>query len=396
MTFGLDASRAFTPQRAGPENYSYYLIRSLLETGPDHRFRLYLRPDSSKSPDYDAFFRRQTTNNYELKTISWPFLWTQGGLAKACLRNPPDVLFVPAHTLPVIRRSDLPTVVTIHDLGAQYLAAYHQFPQKYYLNWSTIYSLRRATKIITVSQYTLDDVLKRNARDADSLAQKCQVIYEGYDREVYYPRSIDEISRVKEKYQVKGPYFYFQSTVQPRKNLVRLIQAFAKVCHDHSQGEAPQLVIAGKPGWLYSEIYDSPRRFNVTDKVKFLGYVGSVEEAAALMSGALAYIHPSLFEGFSLSILEAMACGVPVITAKVASIPEVGGQAVLYVDPYDVDDIAAKMAQVINFSPEARRSLVEKGLAQAANFSWEKAGEQTLSLLESMVTAPKGVSFRKL
>lgn len=177
MIIGFDASRAFVSEPTGTENYSLELLKSLLKIDRKNFYRIYVNPFNMSSRKE---IPRQARNdrgkrNYEFKPIWWPRLWTQGGLAWECLINPPDVLFIPAHTLPIIRRPNLKTVVTIHDLGAEYLPQYHQFPQKYYLNWSTIYAVKNATRIIAVSQNTKKDLITKLQCDA----QVIRVIYEG-------------------------------------------------------------------------------------------------------------------------------------------------------------------------------------------------------------------------
>ena len=464
MLIGIDCSRAFGNFWGGPESYSYYLIQAILRTPSSHTFRLYLPPNASQNPRYNSFFSGLDTStatlsvipdgdpacltavkelsypsrhpelsrsvkdplpredpsgsygpqddggsrvaqddggSYELREINWKRLWTQGGLALECLINPPDALFVPAHTLPMLRRPGLKTVVTVHDLGAEFLPNYHKFPQKYYLNTMTEYAVKNATRIIAVSNYTKQDIMSRFHPTGGKLpphpsgveAQKIQVIYEGYDRETFYPRSPQEINSVKKKLGIEGEYFLFVGTIQPRKNLVRLIEAFSQIVHGSElvvRSSAPSmnnkqrtmsLVLAGAPGWLNEEIYAAPKKFGVDGQVKFVGPVPH-NELPALISGSIAFVFPSLFEGFGLAPLEAMACGVPVIISNVTSLPEVGGEAALYVDPNSAQDIAGKMELVLTMSNADRESAVENGIAQAGKFSWEQAAAETLRVLE--------------
>jgi len=167
MVIGFDGSRAFGEERTGTENYSYQLLKALLQIDKKNTYRVYVR--SLPTTDYGL------PQNAEFKVINWSRLWTQGGLALECLLNPPDVLFVPAHTMPVFRLPGLKTVVTIHDLGAEYLPQYHQFPQKYYLNWSTEYVAKHARRIIAVSESTKSDLLIKLKCDGE----KIRVVYEG-------------------------------------------------------------------------------------------------------------------------------------------------------------------------------------------------------------------------
>jgi len=376
MLIGIDASRALSSQKAGPENYSFYLISEMLKLPSRHSFRLYF--SKTFKPIEDNFLKNINRDKLEIVRINWPKLWTQGGLALECYRRPPAVLFIPAHTIPLIRAKSLKTVVTIHDLGARFLPNYHKFPQKYYLNLTTEYSIKNATKLIAVSSYTKKDIVQKFSVAESKIA----VVYEGYDKEVYYPRSVREIHAAKEKFGLKGDYFFFQSTIQPRKNLVRLIEAFSLIVRKFNQREI-RLVLAGKPGWLYKEIYEAPEKYGVSQLVKFLGYLEDENDSASLMSGALAYVHPSLFEGFSITLLEAMACSVPVISSKLSSIPEVGGEALIYVDSYSVDDLVAKMTFVLEMGLFSRSEITSKGLARAAQFSWKEAASKTLKVLEA-------------
>lgn len=167
MRIGIDASRAFILQPTGTENYSLYLIKALAKIDRKNTYTLYVRRPLNALPP-----------NFHFKIIPWPYLWTQLGLALECLIHPPDVLFIPAHTMPLIRRPRLKTVVTIHDLGAEFLPEYHQYPQKLYLNKSTKYAVAHAVRIIAVSKSTKRDLIAKLGADA----KKISVIYEGYEK----------------------------------------------------------------------------------------------------------------------------------------------------------------------------------------------------------------------
>lgn len=169
MRIGIDASRAFTHQRTGTENYSLKLINALIRLDKKNDYTLYVK---------DTPLRRGLSlpKNFQYKVISLAYLWTQAGLALECLVNPPDVLFIPAHTMPILRHPSLKTVVTIHDLGSEYLPQHHKFPQKIYLNWSTIYAVRHATRLIAVSKNTKKDLIIK----LGCSPEKISVIYESY------------------------------------------------------------------------------------------------------------------------------------------------------------------------------------------------------------------------
>lgn len=351
MVIGFDASRAFIEGRTGTENYSFQLLKSLSEIDRKNNYIVYTR--SGITEDWPK--------NFKFKKIAWPRLWTQGGLALQTFKDRLDVLFVPAHTLPLLRRPGLKTVVTVHDLGSEYLPSMHQLKQRLYLSFMQKHQLQTATKIIAVSNHTKVDLIKRVGVDPE----KIQVIYEGFDKTLFKPSTNDQPKN----------YFLFVGTVQPRKNLERLIQAFSR------QSSVVSLIIAGSKGWLSDEIYELPKKLGIEDRVKFLGYVPD-KDLPALYSGAIAFTFPSLFEGFGLPILEAQACGCPVLTSNVSSMPEIAGKKAIYVDPYDVDDIVKGMnrLQAIGY----RQQLIKAGFENVSRFSWEKCAVETLEVLEKV------------
>ena len=379
MIIGFDASRAQIAKRSGVENYTLNLLRELLKVDQNNFYRLYVQPQAS------SFFSslESRASNFELRTISWPRLWTQAGLALECLLNPPDLLFVPAHTIPLIRRPGLKTVVTIHDVGFQ------EFLEQYQSRWWRLYggrisnfAARTATHVIAVSQSTKRDLIEK----LGVASEKITVVHEGVDHSRFAPNPKSHRSGGSPLADIPNPktdddYLLFVGTVQPRKNLVRLIEAFSIL---NSQFSTLNLVIAGKEGWLTEEIYAAPKKFGVEDKVKFLGYVPT-DEIVSLMRGARALVFPSLYEGFGLPVLEALVCGCPVVTSNVSSLPEVAGEAGILVDPYDTEEIARGIKKVLELSEEERQDLIREGLKQAQKFSWEKAARETREVFERIL-----------
>lgn len=376
MIIGFDASRAQLGQRAGPENYTYHLLEGLLRIDRKNFYRLYVQPPIS--PHFLSHLS-PPPSNFELKPISWPKLWTQGGLAGECLTRPPDVLFIPAHTIPLIRRPGLKTAVTIHDVGLQnYLAQYQRRWWRLYGGRISNFAARAATHVIAVSEST-----KRDLREKLGInPEKITVVYEGVDQNKFKVQSekckIDEVTR---NYGIEGEYLLFVGTIQPRKNLVRLIEAFQESLN--SQKSPTSLIIAGKKGWLSSEIYRAPKRCGVEDKVKFLGFVPT-DDIVLLMNGARALVFPSLYEGFGLPVLEALACGCPVVTSNLSSLPEVVGEVGFLVDPYRVDDIARGIREVLAMDEHKRGELIQGGLQRVKQFTWERCARETLEVLEKV------------
>lgn len=372
MIIGFDSSRAFLPKRSGTEEYSYQLLKALSKIDHKNEYIVYLRDARYEIRD------KKWPENFKFTVIKWLRLWTQGGLALQTFKDDLDVLFVPAHTLPIIRKRGLKTVMTVHDLGVEYLPQFHQLKQQLYLKYITRYQLRSATKIIAVSKATKEDLIKRAGIDP----KKISVVYEGYDKEKFKADRL--VSTLNHYDLVSGEYFLFVGTVQPRKNLERLIKAFRKELEDRRlMTDDLRLVIVGPRGWLSDDIYKLPKKLGIEKRVKFLGYVPD-EDMPIFYSGAIALLFPSLFEGFGLPILEAQACGCPVLTSNISSMPEVAGRGAIYVNPNSVDDIVEGMECVMD--QVSRVKLIKAGFENVKRFSWEKCARETLRVLEQVTS----------
>jgi len=390
MLIGIDASRAFFPYRTGTENYTWQLLLALAKLECKHTFRIYAKGNLKSQISNLKQIQNSNGRNskqFDFKIINWPYFWTQGGLALETWRHPVGVLFIPAHVIPFLKNPKVPAVVAVHDLGFEFLP-WHQNPiQRFYLS-KIIEKLRSqlATHIIAVSQATKKDLVGKLGVPEE----KITVVYEGVDRGKFKVQSSKfKVEEIKKKYKIEGDYILFVGTVQPRKNLVRLIKAFSQIIRDNSRSNSYkfvnlQLVIVGKRGWSADEIYQTPGQLGIADKVKFLDYV-SDNDLPALYAGAACFCLPSLKEGFGLPVLEAMACGTPVVISNTSSLPEVGGDAAIYVNPYDVDSIADGLGQVLSIDKVGYKCLVEKGLKQAQKFSWEECAKETVGVFEEVV-----------
>jgi glycosyltransferase involved in cell wall biosynthesis len=367
MLIGIDASRAAARERTGTENYSLHLIRHLLALESGHRYRLYF----NRPPSIGLF---PTTPDLELRVMPFPRLWTHGRLSWEMARQPPDVLFVPAHVLPLVHPRS--SVVTVHDLGYLHYPRAHPLLDRLYLDFSTRYNARAASRVIAVSQATKDDLVQHCGIEPG----KITVVYSGWDETKQPVEDKATIEKVKAGYGIRGDYVLYVGTLQPRKNLGRLLEAYATVRKQAKRGEAPCLVFAGRKGWLYEHITQQVERLGLETEVIFPGYVPQ-DDLPALLSGARLFVYPSLYEGFGLPVLEAMACGTPVLCSNVASLPEVAGDAALLVDPLDVKSIAEAMNRLLG-DEGLRAQLVERGYRQVRRFSWDRCARETLAVLE--------------
>lgn len=376
MLIGIDASRATVGQRTGTETYSRQLIRALIELRSEHRFRLYTNGAMHVPgvPELPAV---------AVRAIPFPRLWTHVRLSAEMLTRPPDVLFVPAHVLPLIhpRRS----VVTVHDLGYLRYPDAHRPADRRYLGWSTRWNATQATAVLADSQATKDDLVRAYGISPS----KIHVIYLGRDEALGPVRDPDMLAAAQERFGITGRYLLYVGTLQPRKNLARVIEAFGRLAADPALADV-QLVLTGKRGWLYDDLFALTARLGLIGRVIFPGYAADAD-LPALLSGAVAFVFPSLYEGFGFPVLEAGACEVPVITSNTSSLPEVAGDAALLVDPHDVDAIADAMARLIA-DPDLRADLIRRGRENIKRFSWEKCARETLAVLEAVGGGGDGVT----
>ena len=362
MLIAIDASRATRAQRTGTENYALRLIQALCalnaaRSTPD-KLSLYFR-DQPATGLFDPDQAAQTV-------IPFRRLWTHLRFAVALYHHRPDVTFVPAHTLPL--RFPGPGVVTIHDLGYLHFPEAHSRRQRWYLDQTTRYSAHRATLILADSAATKADLIAAYQIAPD----KIRVVYPGVDG--LFRATEARVAAVRTQYELPERYWLFVGTLQPRKNIVRLIAAYQQWRQQASEADkAIPLVLAGRRGWLADTLpLDSPG-------VLLLGYVADAD-IAAVYSGALALVFPSLYEGFGFPVIEAMCCGTPVLCSNTSSLPELAADAALRVDPLDIDAISTGMAKLAT-DPALRADLVERGYKQAARFSWQTAALQTLNAL---------------
>ena len=375
MHIAIDASRAARARPTGTEAYSWHLIRALHRARPDAAVTLYspapLPPDflplaRNDSRDIHAPRRR----GWQARCVPLPRLWTHLRLNLALRRDRPDLLFVPSHVIPVA--CPVPAVVTVHDLGYRYYPGAHRPLDRWYLEWTTRRHVRLAARLLADSQATRDDLCRHYAADP----ARVRVVYPGRDETLRRVSDPAALAAVRQRYGIQDDYLLYLGTLQPRKNLTRLVEAFAAVA------DRVQLVLAGQRGWLCDDLAAQAQRLGLAGRVILAGYVPP-EDKAALLSGALALVFPSLYEGFGMPVVEAMACGVPVLTSAVSSLPEVAGDAALLVDPLSTSAIAAGMSRLVA-DAGLRQALAERGTLQAQRFSWAEAARQVWEVFDSL------------
>ena len=362
MLIGIDGNEANVKNRVGSGQYAFELLKQFAKL-KDHHFLIYLK-------DKLVADLPKETSNFQYKVFGPSKLWTQIALPlKLTFGLKPDVFFSMAHYGP--RFSKVPYVVSIHDLSYLHYPSMFKKNDLYQLtNW-TKYSVKNSAHIIAVSKTTKDDIVKNYEVDP----AKITVTYEGYDQTRFKPHSKSKSDLVKSKYNIRKDYVIFIGTLQPRKNIERLIEAFNNLKFEIGN---LKLVIVGKKGWMYDQIFEKVKSFNLSQKVIFTDYVPD-DELPALISGAKAYVLPSLWEGFGIPVIETQACGVPVVVSNTSSLPEIVGESGILVDPEDINSIAAGIKKALN--PKAKPGLVKKGFANIKRFSWQTCAHKTLIVL---------------
>lgn len=419
MIIGIDGNEANVQRRVGIGEFAFELLKQFENSQFSNlNFRVYLKDKPREDLPVES-------KNWRYRIIGPRKLWTQLALPLDLYfyKPRPNVFFSPTHYAP--RFSPVPTVVSVMDLSYIHYPEMFRKNDLYQLrNW-TSYSVKRAEKVITISRSSKNDIISYYKVQKE----KVMIVYPGVKEisNFQFPPAgqagqISSMDKLKKKYKIDGEYILFVGTLQPRKNIIRLIEAFSKVSDSSSKVRGPkagtvarhphptssgallsagarwgpptratrtsfdldllQLVIIGKKGWMYEDTLGAPKRFGIENRVKFLDFVPD-EDMPSLYQNAVCFVLPSLYEGFGLPVLEAMKYGCPVLASNVSSLPEAGGDAALYFDPENSDDIAEKIGRVVG-DEKLRKAMVQKGFERVKKFSWKKAAQETLAVLEEV------------
>lgn len=357
MIIAIDGYEANVFNRVGIGRYAFEILSHIYALKPKHFFRIYL--PSEALPDMP-----KETSRWQYRIVKPKTLWTFFGLPSALIKDKPtaNVIFSPTHYIP--RFISIPRVMALMDVSYLLYPEMFRAQDLHKLTQWTAYGVLHAKNILTISQHSKDAIIKAYAVSKDRVV-------------VTYPGITMSKAKSQKKYKLPERYILSVGTIQPRKNYVRLIEAFARII-----GEYPdvQLVIVGKKGWLYEESLRAPKEFGVDHRVTFLDFVPD-QDLPALYEEAVCLVLPSLYEGFGLPVLEAMAHKCPVVVSNVSSLPEIAGDAAIYVDPMSVESIADGMRKALL---EKHTERIVRGLAQVKRFSWEKAASKTLKVLEEV------------
>ena len=366
MKIAIDAHSAGT-QLAGNATYITSMVEALAEIDQVNDYTVFV----TKREAYDAYHQRWPNLTVRRTLPHTPLIRIPITLTAELALHPVDILFVQYTAPPLVPAK---VVTTIHDISYEHLPETFTRRSRFQMKLTIRHTAKRAEHIICPSEYSRRDIIdtyKIDPRRVSMIPLAAPTMYKPVT-------DSGLIARVRQKYGLRGDYILGVGSIQPRKNLVRLMEAYGLL--SKRMTDLPPLVLAGKKAWMSDETVGADAFRKVMDKIVFTGYVPD-EDLPSLYSGAVCFVYPSFFEGFGLPLLEAMQCGTPVIAGDLTSIPEVVGDAGILVDPYSVEQIAAALEAVLSDS-QLRADLRRKGLERASQFSWKRTARQTLDIFE--------------
>lgn len=365
-------SLAHSYRSAGINWYLYHLLRYLPEVRSQIRYTVFLGDR-----------RYMAVPGIQLRVSSLPtrhslvrVVWEQGVQPLAIRRLGLDLLHAPAFVGPLL--SSCPVVLTIHDLSFLFFPQGFRPLNRWYLLLFTRLSVRRARRIIAVSESTRQDLIRCYGLPMAQI----DVVYNGVDPS-FHPWPEAKVTTFRIERGLPEQFLLFVGTLEPRKNVVRLVEAYARL----SKPRPPLFLVGGK-GWLYREIFARIESLGLQNEVQCVGYVPA-EDLPGWYNAAELFVYPSLYEGFGLPVLEAMACGTPVVASRSSSLPEVVGQAGMLVDPTDVEALRAALESVLQ-DPSLRETMRAKGLTQAQGFSWRETARGTAETYQRALLGNEG------
>ncbi len=365
MHIAIDAHSVGTGL-AGNETYAANLVESLAALDAAHRYTVYV----TRQAAFERFHGRWPHVSVRRTLPHTPLVRIPFTLSAELRRRPVDLLHV-QYTAPPL--APCPVVATIHDLSFEHLPETFKRRSRMQLRLTVRRTARRAAHVIAPSEHTRRDLIKSYGLSPDRVS-----VIPLAAAPHFQPASATEIERVRNVYAIRGGYILAVGSIQPRKNLARLIRAYSDLRRARGGSKLPQLVIVGKQAWLYGETLRAIEEEGARDGTTLTGYV-SESDLPALYSGALCFVYPSFFEGFGLPPLEAMRCGTPVVTGNLTSLPEVVGNAGLLVDPFDTGAIRDAIARLID-DAALRAELSARGLQRALAFDWRDTARMTLQV----------------
>ncbi len=371
-------TRYLQRRMSGIERYIQELIFNLAKIDTTHNYILFFNKDTPLPPtpiakNFSTMISKFPTNQRWLRLI-WEHMYLRYEIKK----NNLSLFHGPAFFVPIWKPRACKYVITVHDI------AFIKYPKTFTFSTQLYYkllfsrSLKLADMIITDSESTKYDIMQNYFIEED----KIKVIYLGVSDVFFKRQKPQDILNIKKKYKLPEKYFLFTGVLSPRKNLIRILKAFSILKQEKAYNKY-KLIIVGRKGWLYEGIFTQVKKLCLQDEVSFIDHIPE-EHFSVLYHCAEIYLFPSLYEGFGLPILEAMACGCPVITSNVSSMPEVAGDAALLINPTNIQELI-QVIKTICEDKTLQKQLRAKGFKQVKKFSWKKTAEETIQVYSSLL-----------
>ena len=373
MKIGINARYIQRKIFTGIENYVFNLILNLKKIDKKNNYYLFFEKDRqiptefSDNNNFKVIIPKFPTKNQTERIVLNQFL-----LNSYIRKTRLDIFHEPFFTSPFFKIC--PTIITVYDIACYIHPEFFDLKTKLYFSLLVLRSIKNADCIITISDSAKKDMVNYLKIKPD----KIEVIYAGLDNNFTKINSESKLKNIKIKYNISKDYILHVSFISPRKNLINLIKAFDIFKKNTKEGI--QLVIAGGKGWNSKKVFELVKSLKLEKDIIFTDHVLK-EDLIILYSYAILFIYPSIYEGFGLPTLEAMACGCPVITSKLSSLPEVCEDAALYINPYDIEDMAATILN-LTIDDSLKKLLVIKGFKNIKRFNWVKTATETLKIYE--------------
>ncbi|MFA6587714.1 MAG: glycosyltransferase family 1 protein [Patescibacteria group bacterium] len=401
MRIGIDASRANCKEKTGTEWYAFYLIKALFKhIQPQDQVILYLK-------DQPIVDWGEMPVNFNFKILNWPpkFLWTQIRLSLEMLLKPVDILFVPAHTIPIICPKN--TLTTIHDIGFEHNQSLYDQKDisrkglgKNFLNFivrlvtlgkyganeydyhrfSARLAFKKCKNILTVSEFSKKDIINTYKIEPERIT----VIYNGVNTDKFnisVKNDLTKIHEIQGRIGIKPPYLMTLGRIEKKKNSLGLVEAFCLLKKEKGFNDF-KLLMVGKPGFGYSEILNKIKSYGLEKEIYLPGWVAD-QDIPYLLASAEVFLLPSFFEGFGVPVIEAMAVNTPVVCSNLTAFPEIIGSAGILIDPYNPGKIAQAIKKIFE-DPELINRLTQEGQQRSKIFNWDKSAKLLSRIIYSL------------
>ncbi len=393
MKIAININELTLKEETGVKVYTREIVEALAKIDRENEYVLYIselpkKELSSEASGLSSFLKNVNNNSkffIQNSKFKFPF-WTYLKLPQEIKKDGPDIFFTPIQSVPFLNKpKNIKVVATIHDLAFLIFPEHFTAKDRFLLSFHTKRAIQMADKIIAPSEATKKDLIKFYKTDEN----KINVVYHGVNPPAplikgknSFSFKIQNSKHVPERHRgFKIPYILFVGQIQPRKNLIRLIEAFELIREKNKKYPSLKLVIAGGRGWMADKAYEKARKSKFSKDIIFVGKVSN-EHLAELYENALIFVMPSLYEGFGLPILEAMSCGVPCAVSNNSSLAEIVDDHGLLFDAYSSSDIAQKISMFLN-NDVLRKDFSQRSLQNAKKFSWAESAKKTLEVIGS-------------